>query len=233
MEIKNKKLINIFYKLFPEEIINNHTFKIKQFVGLVVKKTDKKGKEIIDIGAGECPYKSFFKKAKYYSQDIKNNSQKNINYVCPAEAIPVKNNTFDYILSTQVLEHTPEPNLVFKECFRILKKDGQLFLTTHMAFEEHMAPKDYFRFTRYGLKHLAKISGFKVRRITPQGGRFIVLAKELQVLFLRLTNNKFFIFIFYLVFTLPLFLLSFVLFLLDSLDKEKSLTLNYECIFIK
>ena len=123
--------------------------------------------------------------------------------------------------------------MAFREFHRILKKNGQVFLTTHLAFEEHMIPNDYFRFTQYGLKYLAESNGLKVKKITPQGGRFLVLAKELQTLIPRLLKNKLAIYIFYLIFSIPLFFLSLILFLLDFLDKEKSLTLNYECIFVK
>jgi len=102
-----------------------------------------------------------------------------------------------------------------------------------MAFEEHSIPDDYFRFTRYGLRYLAESNGFKVEKIEPQGGRFIVLSKELQVLIPRLIKNKYIISIYYLIFSLPLFIFNLILFLLDFLDKDKNLTLNYECIFSK
>jgi len=233
MEIKDKKLINLLYKIFPEKIIHNHTYQVKRFIKSVADKYDKKGKKIIDIGAGTCPYKKYFQQSQYFSQDLKNNPQKTIDFVGDATSIPVKNNSFDYILCLQVLEHLTKPHLAFKEFFRILKPGGKLFLTTHMAFEEHMIPNDYFRFTRYGLKYLAETTGFKTIKIKPQGGRFIVLARELQILFLRLSNNKYLVYLFYLIFFLPLFLLSLILLTLDFLDKNKDLTLNYQGIFVK
>lgn len=232
MEIKNKNLVNLFYQIFPEKIMHNHTYCLKRFVRYIAKKHDKKGKKLIDIGAGNCPYQNYFSKLKYTSQDIKQNKVK-IDIISSAVSIPVKNKSFDYILCIQVLEHLKEPHLVFKEFYRILKKGGSLFLTTHMAFEEHMQPNDYYRFTRYGLKHLAKTSGFKVKKIKAQGGRFIVLAREIQVLGLRIIKNKWIVILFYLIFLIPIFLLSLILYLLDYLDKDKSLSLNYECVFIK
>ena len=232
MEIKEEKLINIYFKLFPEIIMHNHTYRLKRFVKLVADEYDKRGKKIIDIGAGSCQYRDYFKKVKYFSQDVENNKEKSIDFVCNVKSIPVKRDSFDYILCTQVLEHLKDPHLAFEEFRRILKKGGKLFLTTHMAFEEHMAPIDYFRFTRFGLRYLAESNGFRVEKIEPQGGRFIVLAKELQILVPRLVKNKYVVFIFYFIFSIPLFFLSLILFLLDFLDEEKALTLNYECIFV-
>lgn len=231
MEINKKKLIRIYFKIFPEIIMHNHTYRLKHFVKEVAVKYDESGKKIIDIGAGNCQYKRFFKKLNYFSQDIQNNQEKSINYIGPIDELP--ENSFDYILCTQVLEHLKNPQLAFKNFYRILKNNGKVFLTTHMAFEEHMIPNDYFRFTRYGLKHLAESSGLRVEKIEPQGGRFIVLAKEIQILIPRILKNKYTIYFFYLIFSFPLFFLNLILFLLDFLDKEKTLTLNYECIFEK
>ena len=231
MEMKENKLINFYFKIFPEIIMHNHTYRLKRFIKLVVEKYDEKGKKIIDIGAGTCQYKNYFKNLQYFSQDIQNNQQESINYVGEFEILP--SNHFDYVLCTQVLEHLKDPNLAFKNFHRILKKRGKVFLTTIMTFEEHSIPDDYFRFTQYGLKYLAEQNGFRVTEINPHGGRFLVLAKELQILWPRLIKKREIIWLYYLVFSLPLFIFNLILFLLDFLDKDKNLTLNYECIFSK
>lgn len=231
MEIKDNKLTKLYFKVFPEIIMHNHTYRLKHFIKEISEKYCLKGGKIIDVGAGTCQYKNYFKNLRYFSQDIENNQQKSIDYIGEFDILP--SSTFDYVLCSQVLEHLKEPGKAFRNFYRILKKGGKLFLTTHMAFEEHLVPGDYFRFTRYGLKYLAESNGFQVVKINPQGGRFLVLAKELQILWPRLIKNKEGILVFYLIFSLPLFILSLILFLLDYLDKDKNLTLNYECIFIK
>ena len=231
METKNNKLINLYFKIFPEIIMHNHTYRLKRFVKEVSGKYCGKGGKMIDVGAGTCQYKNYFKNLEYFSQDIQNNQQESINYVGEFEILP--SNHFDYILCTQVLEHLKEPDSAFKNFHRILKKRGKVFLTTIMTFEAHSIPNDYFRFTQYGLRYLAEKNGFRVMKISPQGGKFLVLAKELQVLWPRLIKKKEIIWLYYLVFSLPLFIFSLILFLLDFLDKDKNLTLNYECIFSK
>ena len=226
-------LVKILYRIFPEEILNNHTYSLNKFIRKAAKEGNKKGKKVIDIGAGEVPYKQYFTKCQYYTQDIVNNKQKSIDYVCDSKKIPVKNNSFDYIICTQVLEHVKEPHLVVKEMYRILKRGGKVFLTTHLCIEEHMIPYDYFRYTRYGLEYLATSNNFKVREITPQGGRFIVLSKQIQTAIPRILPNKYLIYVYYILTIIPIFLIHLVMFYLDKLDKQKSLTLNYECIFVK
>lgn len=225
-------IVNLLYRIFPKEIINNHAYSIDKFVLRAAKECNKKNKKILDIGAGELPYKSYFDKSYYYTQDIYNYNNA-IDYVSHAKKIPAGDANFDYIICTQVLEHIDEPHLVIKEMHRLLKKGGKVFLTTHGNFEEHSVPYDYFRYTRYGLAFLATSNHFKVKSITPQGGRFIAVAKYIQTLLPRILPNKYLVYIYYLLVMAPLFFMHLIFFYLDKLDKEKTLTLNFECIFIK
>ena len=60
------------------------------------------------------------------------------------------------MLCTEVLEHLPEPQKAVDEFFRVLKPGGTLLLTTRFLFPIHDAPHDYFRYTKYGLRHLLR-----------------------------------------------------------------------------
>jgi len=53
----------------------------------------------------------------------------NPDYFCSAESIPVKDETFDMVLMTEVLEHLEHPELVLAEAHRVLKKKGVLVAT--------------------------------------------------------------------------------------------------------
>jgi ubiquinone/menaquinone biosynthesis C-methylase UbiE len=60
--------------------------------------------------------------------------------VCHArgESIPAPDNSFDGIVSLQVLEHVQDPNLVIKEAFRVLKPGGHFLLAceNYLSFWE-------------------------------------------------------------------------------------------------
>lgn len=226
------KLVDFLYKIFPKEIINNHAYSINKFIIKAARECNKKNKKVLDIGAGELPYKGYFNKCRYFTQDIINYNGV-IDYVSDAKNIPVKNESFDYVICTQVMEHVQEPHLVIKEMYRILKKGGKVFLTTHGNFEEHGIPYDFFRYTRYGLKYLALSNHFKSVKIKPQGGRFIAVSKFIQTLIPRILKNRYLVYIYYTIAIVPIFFIHLVFFFLDKLDKDKSLTLNYECIFVK
>jgi len=229
---ENNLLTRIYFNIFPEKFVNYHVYRQKLFVRKLASRI-KPHQKLIDIGAGSCQYRNYFEAPKYFSQDVVDNDDSTIDYISGLDPIPVEADSFDFVLCTQVLEHLKEPNSAFSEFYRILVPGGELHLTTHQSFEEHMAPNDFFRFTRYGLKYLAEINGFTVIEISPQGGRGIALAKEIQVLVPRLCRNRVIELIYYFLFSVPLFFVMVILYWVDKLDKEKTLTLNYECIFRK
>ncbi len=44
-------------------------------------------------------------------------------------ALPFKNNSFDFIILSEVLEHLDQPHQALKECYRILKPEGRLLIS--------------------------------------------------------------------------------------------------------
>lgn len=230
-------LIKIYTTIFPLRFMRPHLFMVNRFVANVAKKYDKKNKKILDIGAEASPYRKLFKKSEYFSHDVKKNRAKTIDYVGDLDQrVPsIKSKSFDYILCTQVLEHLKRPHIAFKEFSRMLKPKGYLFLTTHMVFDEHMVPKDYFRFTKHGLRSLGEEAGFRLTHIRPHGGVFLVLGNILNELLIKLffKRGTFLYYVYFVIFTIPIFVLNVLLYLLDFLDSEKSLTINYECIYKK
>lgn len=157
-----------------------------------------------------------------------------IDVISDALTIPFKNGKFDAVMNTQVLEHLKEPSLFFNECYRVLKQNGKLFLTTNMAYKIHMEPHNYFFFTKYGLRYLAEKNNFKVNFIEPQGGAFQVFSKSLLFMLQSIkSTNKLLYYFCLALFCIPLALITLLCSFLDFLDKDKLITLNYGCYFQK
>lgn len=114
----------------------------------------------LDFGAGSAKYSNFIKQkaSEYVAFDVVDG--KNIDVVGDVLNAPFENNSFDTIISTQVLEHVEKPWLMVKEIRRILKKDGICILTAPFLQPYHPDPADFFRYTTEGLISLFKNEGF-------------------------------------------------------------------------
>ena len=229
--------LKTLFTLSIKFLFMNFYYQIEKFIIFVSKKYDKKGKKLLDIGAGNYPYKGYFRKVKYFTHDIKQNKNKTIDYIGDLDkGLPIiKDNTFDYLLCAQVLEHLKEPQKAFQEFRRILKTGGKLFLTTNFIYQIHMAPNDYYRFTKFGLKHLGQANGFIIEHLKPHGGIFSVLSSVLSTLPIRLffKRNAFFYHLYLVLFAPLIILVNLSAYLLDFFDKDKELTINYEIIYQK
>jgi SAM-dependent methyltransferase len=106
----------------------------------------------LDIGAQNGPYAPHF--PRRVALDIQRGI--GVQVIGDAQALGICDASFDVVLCTEVLEHLPEPQRAIDEIYRVLVPGGQLLLTTRFLFPIHDAPHDYFRFTKYGLRHLLR-----------------------------------------------------------------------------
>lgn len=106
----------------------------------------------LDIGAQNGPYAALF--PRRIALDVQRGI--GVQIIGDAQWLGVRDASFESVLCTEVLEHLPEPQRALDEIFRVLAPGGQLLLTTRFLFPIHDAPHDYFRFTKYGLRHLLR-----------------------------------------------------------------------------
>lgn len=130
----------------------------------------------LDIGAQTGPYAASFPNRV----PIDLTARPGILVVTDAQRLAFRDASFDVILCTEVLEHIPEPQRAIDEMFRVLAPGGKLVLTTRFLFPIHDAPHDYFRFTKYGLRHLLRrFDALDVREETTAIGTLAVLVQRL------------------------------------------------------
>jgi len=137
---------------------------------------------LLDYGAGGQPYRALFetKVTRYVAADVAPTPGRALDVVLtPGQPVPLNDATFETVLSSQTLEHVPSPEFYLRECHRLLKPGGVLILTAPMQWRHHETPHDYYRFTRYGLRHLLESTGFAIEEITPCGGVFALLGQIL------------------------------------------------------
>ncbi|MCC7012753.1 MAG: class I SAM-dependent methyltransferase [Planctomycetes bacterium] len=91
----------------------------------------------------------------------------NIDILASAYATTLPDDSFDCALCTAVLEHLEEPLDALREAHRILKPQGVALYTVPLFFPLHEEPRDFYRYTRHGLRYLFEKAGFEVLELVP------------------------------------------------------------------
>jgi 2-polyprenyl-3-methyl-5-hydroxy-6-metoxy-1,4-benzoquinol methylase len=129
---------------------------VESFIEEMARKFDRADALLLDVapqiyhGAKAC-----FSKATVRTLDINPASKADfIADLCEDNSGLIRGSSFDFVLCTEVLEHTVNPFAAVNEIYRILKTDGLLFLTTPFNFRIHGPLPDCWRFTEHGLRTL-------------------------------------------------------------------------------
>ena len=135
------------------------------------------GGRLIDIGCGEKPYASLIGPhvtdhvGVDHAETLHDTSW--VDVVGSAYAIPVEDETFDTALCTSVLEHLEEPEQALRECYRVLRPGAHAVYTIPHIWHLHEEPRDFYRFTKYGISYLLSKVGFEIVELKALGGFWI------------------------------------------------------------
>lgn len=167
---------NLDIYIIRKAILNALNINLKMFSG-----------NLLDIGCGKMPYKKYLidnsEITNYTGLDIENsliydNSIKP-DYTWDGISMPFENKSFDCAFGTEVLEHCPDPEIVLKEVYRVLKPNGTFFFTVPFLWNLHEVPYDEYRYTPFSLERHLKNSGFNNIEIKATGGWHAAMAQML------------------------------------------------------
>jgi SAM-dependent methyltransferase len=106
-----------------------------------------------------------------------------------AYAIPVADSSFDTALCTAVLEHLEEPELALRECHRVLRPNGVAIYSVPFIWHLHETPRDFFRFSKYGLEYLFRKTGFEVVEMRALSGFWVTFGQMLVYYLYRFNSG--------------------------------------------
>jgi SAM-dependent methyltransferase len=140
---------------------------------------------LLDVGVSEAPYRELF--APYVARyvgleyppsildkqpemwEILERVKIPVQVFGDGSRLPFRDASVDTVLSTEVLEHVPRPELLVREMARVVKPGGKLLITVPFIQPLHELPSDFYRFTPSSLRLYAEHAGLEVLSITPRG----------------------------------------------------------------
>jgi len=136
---------------------------------------------LIDIGCGEKPYETLL--APHIDSHVgidqraTLHDKSNIDAFGTAYHLPCASGSFDAAICTAVLEHLEEPEAALVECFRVLKSGGSAIYSAPFIWHLHEEPRDFYRYSKYGLQYLFQKAGFQVVEVTALSGFWVTFGQ--------------------------------------------------------
>ena len=134
--------------------------------------------KLLDVGAGDKPYQSFFTKVvsyigtntkRHYGNQTATVEKHTDVWIEDAGQLPFDSNSFDAVCCFQVLSVVPQPERFFAEAGRVLSPGGLLYVTTDFLYAP-WSTEDRARYTATQLSRFAAESGFEIKTLESFGG---------------------------------------------------------------
>lgn len=140
------------------------------------------GRRVVDIGCGRKPYAEHLRGRvdSHIGVDRADSLHGTsvVDVIGEATATGLASTSADTILMTQVLEHLEDPPAALREANRLLEDGGRLILSTDFAWHLHEEPRDFFRFSEFGLRYLFEQAGFEVLDLRAVAGTWLTIGEE-------------------------------------------------------
>lgn len=136
---------------------------------------------LVDIGCGTKAYREMV--APYVTEHIGVDHEQTfhdkskVDRYGTAYRLPAEDASFDSAICTAVLEHLEEPEQALQECHRVLKRGGVAIYTVPFIWHLHEEPRDFYRFSKYGLRYLFEKTGFEIIDLKALSGFWVTFGQ--------------------------------------------------------
>jgi SAM-dependent methyltransferase len=131
---------------------------------------------LLDAGAGNQPYRDWYSGLVDECVAIDAAPIEGLDALAMIDRLPLREQSFDTVLATEVLEHVEDAERAAAEIFRVLRPGGYLLATVPYLYPTHEPPYDYRRFTHFGLQKLLERHGFCGVKVFAKGGAGTLVA---------------------------------------------------------
>lgn len=129
---------------------------------------------LLDLGCGEVPFYAAYRdrvsEIICVDWDGTDHDSIHVDQFCDLTRDLPFGEEFDTVLISDVLEHIPNPDNVWREIYRVIKPGGRVLLNVPFFYQLHEQPYDFYRYTEYALERFAKLNGFHVVYLESIGG---------------------------------------------------------------
>ncbi|MDF9828288.1 SAM-dependent methyltransferase [Ereboglobus sp. PH5-5] len=140
------------------------------FTQAVAELSESPRKIALDAGCEQSPYKKLFEARGWKLETLDIAPGPGVDHVGTVEQTGLPADGFDFVLCTEVIEHSAQPWAAMRELRRILRPGGRLLFSVPHVWFHHPHPADNWRFTQQGVARLAVDSGFEMETLLSRGG---------------------------------------------------------------
>jgi SAM-dependent methyltransferase len=123
---------------------------------------------LLDVGIGPAQFRELYEHLRVVGVDLYDYPEAQV-VSDLTQPLPFKNECFDVVFASNILEHLYRPQEAIREYARVLKSGGKLIGAVPFFIGVHQSPYDFFRYTHFALEQMLHEAGFQSVRVVPLG----------------------------------------------------------------